>query len=335
MEDNVDFVITWVDDSDPDWRKDFDKSSGNIKFTESNDPQRYRSWDNLQYLFRGIEKFAPWVNRVHLVTNGQKPKWLNLNCPKLNFVTHDDYIPQEFLPTFSARTIMLNFHRINGLADKFVYFNDDFFLCNNITKKAFFKGSLPCDMPIQTIPSLRGNREYTLLKAVSIINKHFDKRTSIWHYPQKWFSLSYGIKNILKNIYLSPYKDFSAFGFMHRPYPLLKSTYEELWENERIILCEACSHKFRDVTDINPEVIRYWQFASGSFHPKNITKDTFAKNISDKTISEYIDVIENQRYPIVVVNDSDAETITDFALAKLRIKEAFDLILPEKSTFEI
>ena len=64
--------------------------------------ERYRNWENLQYLFRGIEKFAPFVNKVHFITEGHLPKWLNVNHPKLNIVKHSEYIPEVFLPTFSA-----------------------------------------------------------------------------------------------------------------------------------------------------------------------------------------------------------------------------------------
>ena len=39
---------------------------------------------------RSIEKFAPWVRRVWLVTNGQVPNWLNLKHPRLTVVTHEE-----------------------------------------------------------------------------------------------------------------------------------------------------------------------------------------------------------------------------------------------------
>ena len=140
MSDNkIDFVIIWVDGGDIEWQKQRNIYSG--KDPEDLADYRFRDWENLKYWFRGVEKFAPWVNNVYFVTCGHYPKWLNLNNPKLK---HEDYIPIEYLPTFSSHTIELNLHRIKGLSENFVYFNDDFFLTKPVSPDFFFKNDLPC-----------------------------------------------------------------------------------------------------------------------------------------------------------------------------------------------
>lgn len=103
---DIDFVIPWVDGSDQEWIELFNKyaPSGkkkNIDFSA----ERYRDYGLLKYWFRGVEKFAPYVRKVHFITNGQKPDWLNTDCPKLNWVKHSDYIPQDCLPVFSSHPI--------------------------------------------------------------------------------------------------------------------------------------------------------------------------------------------------------------------------------------
>ena len=147
----IDFVILWVDGSDKKWLEEKNKYSKK-KIDTTNSAIRYRDWDNLRYWFRGVEKFAPWVNKVHFVTYGHLPKWLNVNNPKLNIVKHKDYIPEEYLPTFSSHTIELNLHRIKDLSENFVYFNDDMFLMQPTQKTDFFKKGLPCDSAIIDIP---------------------------------------------------------------------------------------------------------------------------------------------------------------------------------------
>ena len=122
----IDFVVTWVDGNDPIWQAEKAKYSPNKNADNRN--VRFRDWDNMQYWFRAVEKFAPWVNKIHFVTYGHLPKWLNTDNPKLNIVKHSDFIPKEYLPTFSSHSIELNLHRIEGLAERFVYFNDDMFL---------------------------------------------------------------------------------------------------------------------------------------------------------------------------------------------------------------
>ncbi len=127
MNNIIDFVISWVDGDDREWQKSRNNYPGIEDVTAAS---LYRDWDNLQYWFRGVEKFTPWVNRIHFVTWGHLPKWLNINHPKVNIVRHSDYLPKEYLPTFNSHSIELNLHRIEGLAEQFVYFNDDIFIMN-------------------------------------------------------------------------------------------------------------------------------------------------------------------------------------------------------------
>ena len=88
----IDFVITWVDGSDEKWiakKREYERRQAE---TEQAGDVRYREWGLLPYLFRGIERYAPWVNHVFLVTDGQIPKWLNTDHPKVSVVYHDRFI---------------------------------------------------------------------------------------------------------------------------------------------------------------------------------------------------------------------------------------------------
>ena len=97
----MDFVMAWVDGNDPAWQKEKRRVENVPDTTAETDvrEERYRDWDNLQYWFRGVEQFAPWVRKIHFVTWGHLPKWLNTEHPKLHIVKHEDFIPSEFLPT--------------------------------------------------------------------------------------------------------------------------------------------------------------------------------------------------------------------------------------------
>ena len=147
MRDEIDFVITWVDGSDPQWRKEKkyyeDLEHINFQKDDANTECRYRNDGLLKYWFRGVEKFAPWVNQIHFVTCGQKPEWLNTAHPKLHLVNHKDYIPPQYLPTFCSNVIELNLHRIESLSEKFVIFNDDIFLLQPLEPIFYFRNGLP------------------------------------------------------------------------------------------------------------------------------------------------------------------------------------------------
>ena len=85
----IDFVLLWVDGSDPAWLEEKNKYS-DVQVNVSASAARYRDWDNLQYWFRGVEKYAPWVNKIFFITWGHLPKWLNINHPKLQIVRHEE-----------------------------------------------------------------------------------------------------------------------------------------------------------------------------------------------------------------------------------------------------
>ena len=92
LEELIDFVIPWVDGSDIEWQKERAKYDISKKIDINNCSARFRDWDNLQYFFRGVEKYAPWVHKIYFITWGHLPKWLNTDNPKLVIVNHKDYI---------------------------------------------------------------------------------------------------------------------------------------------------------------------------------------------------------------------------------------------------
>ena len=138
----IDFVVTYLDSTDKKWQEERAKYSGE-NLDSRNSEARYRNMDNFQYWFRAIERYAPWVNKIHLVTWGHVPEWLDTTNPKINIVKHDDYIPKEYLPTFNSNVLDLNLDRIPGLSENFVYFNDDIFLNSKTEPSDFFKNNLP------------------------------------------------------------------------------------------------------------------------------------------------------------------------------------------------
>ena len=149
---DIDFVIPWVDGNDPEWRKRKNEYLGTAE--DDDREERYRDWGLLPYWFRGVEKYAPWVRKIFFVCDQEPPKWLNTEHPKLKIVRHEDYLPEEYRPAFSSSPIELNLHRIDGLGERFVYFNDDTFLIREVKEDFFFKNGIPCDCALlNTIPT--------------------------------------------------------------------------------------------------------------------------------------------------------------------------------------
>ena len=220
----IDFVIIWVDGNDPEWRKV--KNQYVPKAIGEDDQEvRYRDWDNLQYWFRAVEKYTPWVNKIHFVTWGHLPKWLNVDHPKLHIVNHKDYIPEEYLPTFNSHTIEMNLHRIEGLAEQFVYFNDDMFINAPMQPEDFFVNGLPCDtFALDCIYWGKDSAGPYNGNDMAVINTYFPKKKALKENWKKWFKLRYGLNNLYKTLVLCPWRWFPGFYYQHLPNSFLKST---------------------------------------------------------------------------------------------------------------
>ncbi|MFI8232883.1 stealth family protein [Streptomyces sp. NPDC085900] len=135
----VDVVYTWVDGSDPQWQRRRGAFGEGGYHSESANAARYISRDELRYSLRALEQNAPWVRHVFLVTDRQRPAWLNDGHPRLTVVDHSEIFDDPAaLPTFNSHAIESRLHHIKGLSEHFLYFNDDMFLGSPVTPQDFF-----------------------------------------------------------------------------------------------------------------------------------------------------------------------------------------------------
>uniref|UniRef100_A0A3B5BC72 N-acetylglucosamine-1-phosphotransferase subunits alpha/beta n=1 Tax=Stegastes partitus TaxID=144197 RepID=A0A3B5BC72_9TELE len=103
---------------------------------------RFEDNEELRYSLRSVERHAPWVRHIFIVTNGQIPSWLNLDNPRVSVVTHQDiFLNHSHLPTFSSPAIETHIHRIPGLSQKFIYLNDDVMFGKDVWPDDFYSHS--------------------------------------------------------------------------------------------------------------------------------------------------------------------------------------------------
>lgn len=333
----IDFVIAWVDGTDPEWQKRKAKYTG----TDLDDDRiiRYRDWGLLRYWFRGAERFAPWVRRIFFVCDQEPPEWLNRSHPKLQVVRHEDYIPEEYLPVFSANPIELNLHRIKGLGERFVFFNDDTYLIRPVPEKMFFMKGLPRDSailnPIPTTDLKRENGKgkiFTIpLNDTEYLNRDYDFRSCVKKNPFKWFHPVYG-KSLFRNLFLSTWPRFVGFYNPHLPQPFLRSSFEKAWKEDRDILDSTSRHALRNDLDVNQWLIRQRQLAEGLFVPRKQIKNAVFE--LDSQGGDAVSAIAGQQSPMVCLNDGDMEE-SEFIRIRDQIEQAFRTILPDQSEFEV
>jgi len=331
---DIDVVVMWVDGSDPDWIKEKNSFSP-VKMDDSNSVNRYRDWGLMKYWFRSIEKYAPWVHKVHFVTWGHLPDFLNTKAEKLNIVYHKDFMPAEYLPTFNCNSIETNVYRIPQLSDKFILFNDDCFLLKPMTPEKFFMNGLPCgyygELPI--IPNYHlGVYQHFIMNNISVVNRYFPKQKAIRHNRAKYYSAEIELKDRIRSFVMSIMNPsaFSGFKYYHAPNAYLKNVFETIWEKEPEIMDATGRARFRSPTDVSQCVALFWQLASGQFEPKRIDNAYFT--ISENNVYDICTTICSQSHDMLCINDDEIDVDKDSISA--RIRDAFESILPEKSEFE-
>lgn len=337
MVEEIDFVIPWVDGSDPLWRAKKDQFLGTS--TSDDREQRYRDWGLLPYWFRGVEKFAPWVRKIWFICDQEPPTWLNRNHKKLVIVHHEDYLPEEYRPAFSANPIELNLHRIEGLSEKFVYFNDDTFLISPVKDSYFFKNGLPCDSAVMNpVPTDviakngNGTRLFTYYQTtVEYLNRDYDLHTVVKKHPLQWLHPCYG-KDALRNLVLLAWPRFVGFAEDHMPNAYLKKSFEKAWKDDFDILDFSSRHHIRDDWDVNQWLIRIRQLAEGDFVPRKRQKDCNYNIHEDK--EDMHQMIRKQSRSMICLNDTADLTENEFHLLQKKLISDFDYILPDASEFE-
>lgn len=332
----IDFVVTWVDSNDLEWIKSYNHYRPEKPITDS---ARFRNWNIFQYWFRAVERYAPWVNKVFLITNGKFPEWINPECKKLVLVNHSDYIPEKYLPTFNSNTIELNLGRIKELSEHFVLFNDDIFINAPVEPDYYFRNGLPCDFNFESPYS---NRLYTKENNygigitrycnVAILNSHFNRKKVVRQAWNKWYGKHLWGKPLLFSMMLFGREHFENFIMFHLEQPMLKSVFLEVWEKEPDILDLSCS-KFRLEMNLNQFLIRYWQLASNKFYPlrrNGITYERYNKDI----LTDLQKVLLEERTNSVCINDNSYCSDEVFQLASKTIRECLGQKFPNKSIFE-
>lgn len=329
----IDFVISWVDGNDSTWQKKYAQYMSQDLEIVADKEKMFRDYGTIKYLFRSIEMYASWVRKIYLVTDQQIPSFLNDEseisrlkniADKIVFINHADYIPTEYLPTFNSHTIELNFHRIEGLSEQFVYFNDDFLLTRPCKPTDFFKDGKPVDEAcLNGINGKDGVFAGIQFHNMELMNRHYDindvrKNLSMWLNPL------YGKEN-MRTLFLLPFHRLQGIHNPHGPMPLLKQTYKLLWERDGEILRQTCLCKERSEQNVSIYVMRYEQLLSGNFCPT-------------KSRNAYLEVTDSEMHIKRSLEKSGSVCINDVNMSQddyLSCKKKIADLLEEKYKFGV
>lgn len=141
---DIDVVYTWVDSSDPQWRARRDAMTqrrirAQLVTHNFRWPVLTKDLSELAISVKSVRAFMPWVRNIYVVT--ERPQ--KIDDPGLIFIHHDQIMNSSNLPTFNSQAIETALHRIPGLAEHFIYFNDDMFAGKPITPDDMFVDGKP------------------------------------------------------------------------------------------------------------------------------------------------------------------------------------------------
>ena len=293
----MDAVITYVDGNDPVWKQDYEKYT-NVPVMQ----KRFRDWGTLKYLLRGIETRMPFIRNVYLVVShpSQVPEWADRE--NLRIVLHKDIIPEEFLPTFNCNPIEMNLHRIPGLDEEYLYFNDDMFPVGDCRPTDFFR----------------------------------DGKAVIGYYRHYFASNMY--KKICRN---SDRLARKALGlkpslFFTRPQhicsPMLKSVCEEVYEKVNSKIRETSASRTRTEDNLNQYLFLDYMNYKGLVINEKISNKHFSVSVaSPESLRNFL---QNPTRNLVCINDVHLSEKRYEAL-RGAILDAFESVFPAKSRFEL
>lgn len=338
----IDIVLPWVDPSDPVWQREKSMYSNQPITEASKESKFYRDWNTLKYLFRSIEKNMPWINKIHFLTYGHVPEWLNINHPKLIIDKHADFFKRDHAyPVFSSAAIEMNLSSIPGLSEKFIYLNDDQLIVKQLEPDRFFRNNLPVDSLVQDIP--RGGFLYRLLRTKDVhpdickncikpLNKFVSKKNLIRESQCFFYDSSYSKIEIFKNLLFNIVPQYYWINPNHTPQPFLKSNITQCESIFKDLIAQTGNSRFKDKHDICVYLFRNYSLVTGSFFPYNY-HDTYCMVLSSYTKS-ITEINKIKDFSIVCINDSEFLSHDDFLKVKPILGKALSSLFPNKSSFE-
>ena len=310
---DIDLVYLWVDGSDPAWIAKHDAFTGKTTDTKRPDLNckgRYANNDELKYSLRSIERYAPWIHRIFIITDNQKPEWLDTSNPKIRIVDHSEIMPPECLPCFSSRVLEHHLHMVPGLAERFIFANDDMLLNNPVTPETFFAED--------GLPIIRFNR------------RPFRKLTLFYKEKIRGKRLSSHVRGIQHSAQAVEEKYGIYYGGKthHNIDAYLKSTYRHAREVFNDQIEPTLGNHLRTDFDLQRNLYSYVALAEKKAHLVYVNQHTSFRFHIDN--HKYYEKFRRYNPVFFCMNDSEFATDDDRRKSAEFLAELF----PEKSQFE-
>ena len=314
----VDIVYLWVDGADPAWRARhraaydaWAASHPGELALHGNVAGRYRDNGELRYNLRALECFFPDHGHVYLVTDRQVPGWLRASGG-LTVIDHRQLMPASALPVFDSAHIESYLHQIPGLAERFVYLNDDVFLGQRFEVDYWFGDGLRVcmedavvDLPAQLRPDAAAPVNCAVLS-------------------RDWLGAR------------DPAYRHAPRLFAHAPRPMLVSAMQALERQAPELFAQVRSTVFRSwrAPALLPDLAPRWMVEQGLARSEVFDPLHIASGDQDAPVRLAQLCAQFGSLPFFCINDTcDDAGIDDPRLA--RVAATLQQLLPQPSRFEL
>lgn len=310
---DIDLVYLWVDGSDAEWLNKKKRFLGEDVDHNTEATSKARNADNneLIYSLRSVEKNAPWIRKIFIVTDEQKPRWLDLQNERVEIVDIRELIPPEALPCYNSVIIEHFLYKIPGLSERFLYSNDDMFINREVSRNFFFTTEgLPIVRLQRTYSNKLLNKSRKVLKLHTNIYRKTIERAALL-VDEKYGKYYSGI----------PHHNIDSY---------LKSDYQrassEVFGQE---ISETITHHIRSEKDIQRIIYLYYALAVGRGKLRYVTRKESCRIRLHKPNFMYF--IKKYNPHLFCLNDSHHATDAD----RGRVDPFLNGLLPTKSSFEL
>lgn len=310
MIDPIDIVYTWVDGADPAWQDAFRSTArefGRDVSETALDPARYHSRDELRYSLRSVWAFCGWARHIFVVTAGQRPEWL-VEDDRVRIVDHSEILPADALPTFNSHAMESALHRIDGLAERFVYFNDDMLVGHSLRPETFFTpNGLPRVFQSDArVPAVESDDMLAVDTAARRGRELLDERFGrvVAHKP------------------------------LHSPYPLLRSVMADIAAEFPDIVEATSRSRFRSPSDLSiaASFAQHYALATGRAVLGDIRSDYV--HVESGRLRWHLDrLLLGQGFDTFCINET-AQDPAGMEAREARIREFFEAYFPVAAPWE-
>jgi hypothetical protein len=308
----IDVVYTWVDGEEPEMQakraRYKERGTAEILDKETN-ASRYTSHDELRYSLRSLAMYADFIRHIYIVTDGQKPPWLDDTASGITIVDHRDIFPTGVLPVFNSHAIETRLHHIPGLSDHCLYFNDDVFVGRRVTREHFFHGSGLMKIPVSPL-KIGVGEPHPKETATNPANKN------------------------VRRLLLEKFGRMTTHNFMHTPLPQQRETLQALEVLFSEDIRPTTASRFRSPSDIAMTAPLLYQYAlmtgrgvpgKFSFRYVNIGRADAERRLTD--------LRRNRRFDFFCLNDVDVPP-QEREQVSVQMQEFLEHYFPFPSPFE-